>query len=151
MTKATDDWKLWAKTNAEELELWKAVNQQAREDIARYKQQQWQVTYFGFLIYGALITLSNGLPGAHRCTLGLLALLVGVVGSLVVWDLHGATERSRAKGNEAVCRFESDLRRLEKAVGKMHRSLSNKALTVVLVLGSLFGAVVTFLLSLCGG
>lgn len=139
----SEDWAEWARDHAQELELWKLANQEAREDIVRYKNQQWQVAYFGILLYGALIALADDGSLSVRWMSAVLAALIALVGSLVLCDLHVGSARAREKGKAAVRRLEPDLRRIERAIGRIDRPLSNKDLTRVLVLSLLAGAIAT--------
>lgn len=112
---ATTPWETWAAEHRAELDLWKTLNEQARNDITRYKQQQWQVAYYGTLLYGGLIAVSRLLPSLAWMLTG-VALMLGVAACAVEWDLHRATERSRKKGEEAVRRFAPEVRVMEEAV-----------------------------------
>lgn len=137
-----NSWEMWAEGNPAEYELWKTLNDQARSDIIRYKQQQWQVAYYGTALYGGLIGLSS-LFSSLAWMLALVSLAIGVAGCAVEWDLHLAIERSREKGKAAVRRFSPDVRALEDVLRENKRERPNDLVSSLLAVELAVGAFVT--------
>ena len=63
-------------------------------DIANFKQQQWQVTNYGLLLYAAIASipslLQQKLSLAEYVFLWLISLTVTITGCVLVWMFHAS-------------------------------------------------------------
>jgi hypothetical protein len=77
--------------------------QLAHSNLQFFKSQQWSVTNYGFLLYGALIGLTQlgdayGVPGS---ALLWFPIVIGLAATIVLWSLEAALHRARQRAGKA--------------------------------------------------
>ena len=111
------------------------------KDIEFFKKQQWLVTYYAVLVYGALIALAN-LKVVHKAVLSLAAVLAAFLCAVLLAKLehsiHVRRERLRAVRSHFTQAF-------NEAWGSKEKEREFCIVLLCLLLGAILGVVVTVL------
>ena len=74
----------------------------AQGEIHFLKRQQWLVTNYGLLLYGAIVVMARYFTKQpERCLLAILAVIVGVAATTIVVLLHYSISKARERSLKA--------------------------------------------------
>jgi len=106
---STDPNQQSAKTSDEYIGL---AYQSALEDIRFFKGQQWTVTNYTLLIYGAIIAVSTTVKSAQKEWFTYIAGIVALLSLLLIIQLQCSTQKARNRKNAVQERIPKDLTNL---------------------------------------
>jgi hypothetical protein len=81
-------------------EDWRQEEQIQHANLLYYKSQQWYVANYGFLLFGALLWLSEGFQLSRWLLLSVISA-IAAADAWVVGDLEAAIGRARDRATEA--------------------------------------------------
>ena len=86
--------------------------QSALEDIRFFKRQQWIVTNYTVLIYGALIAVSRLVKSARNEWLTYVVGIIAFLSLLLIIQLQCSTQKARNRKNAVKAKLSDDLKNL---------------------------------------
>lgn len=117
------------------------------QELGFFKQQQWRVTNYAALIYGAIVVVADHIkplsPNEHL-VLAVVAFLALIGGILLVFNLTYAIEVRRAR-LEAVRKHTKISGEFRKAWRAMEKNPNDDNAVLALLLAVLFGGLVVVL------
>jgi hypothetical protein len=91
------------------VEEYHLIAQFAHGEIIFLKGQQWLITNYGLLLYGALVgicaLLESPMSSTERCVLAILAAIASVVSIVMVWKLYADISEARSRSRLACQNF----------------------------------------------
>ena len=86
--------------------------QSALEDIRFFKKQQWIVTNYTLLIYGAILAVSKAIVATQDEWFVYVLGIVGLLSLLLIVQLQCSTARARCRKDAIRARISEDLQKL---------------------------------------
>ena len=119
--------------------------QSALEDIPFFKRQQWIVTNYTVLIYGALIAVSRLVKSARNEWLIYIAGIIAVISLLLIIQLQRSTQKARKRKNAVKERLTDDLKNLlfGEPVGRFVEFLDEYSVASLLAIVIIGGNILT--------
>lgn len=115
------------------------------KDIEFFKKQQWLITYYSVLVYGALVALAN-LKLVHKTILCFAAVLIGLLCAVMLSKLECSIEVRRDRLKAVRSHF---TKAFNDAWGAKNKEKELYIVLLCLLLAAVGGAVVTVLAIQC--